>query len=149
VQLVCPDAWSTTGVLRSLIRAPERDELLVQAFRESGFLSCDEAIARVHWKFDVDEMEAKFRNGSGAQVLAHCRALLARHRAKEPFDWAAVLAGLRALHSSLPQLRTIELLERLYTRLYALHLRGVRVAQCWLERPRCQARACQGVVHHA
>ena len=39
-------ALSTSGVLRSLIRMPDA----VEAFADSGFLSCDRAIERVRWK---------------------------------------------------------------------------------------------------
>jgi hypothetical protein len=148
VQLVVPDIRSTTGVLRAVIRMPERDEDFVKAFTDSGFLSCDQAIARVRWKYDLGEMTAKYLGASGSPVLAHCRTLLARHRANEPFDWDAVLAGLRELNSWFPELRTIELLERLYTRLHALHVESVHVAQCWMDRPVRTGAATQGI-HHA
>jgi hypothetical protein len=32
-----------------------------------------------------------------------------------------------------PELRTIQLLEQLYARLYELHLKSLEVVQCWLD----------------
>lgn len=147
VQLVAPDIRSTTGVLRAVIRMPECDEQFARAFTDSGFLSCDQAIGRVRWKYDLDEMMAKYLSASGSPVLAHCRSVLARDRANEPFDWDSLLAELRTLRSWFPELRTIELLEQLYTRLHALHVESVRVARCWLERPAGIRSAFQGVQH--
>jgi hypothetical protein len=132
-QLISPGVVSTSGVLRALIRMPECDEQFAKAFTDSGFLSCDQVIERVRWKYDLAQMAAKHRSGSDAQVLEHCRTVLANHRAKQPLDWEAVLAELRKLNAWFPGLRTIQLLEQLYTRLHALHLKSVRVAQCWLE----------------
>jgi hypothetical protein len=148
VQPVSPGIRSTTGVLRALILVPELDGQFVKAFTDSGFLSCDEAIARVRWKLDLGEMEARHRDPAGPDVPAHCRALLARHHAGKPFDWDAVLVGLRTLNALFPELRTIELLERLYTRLHVLHLRSVDVARSWLHRHARVACVSQGG-HHA
>lgn len=148
VQLISPGVRSTTGVLRALIRMPERDEQFVRAFTDSGFLSCDRAIGRVRWMYDIEEMTALYRSASGAQVPQHCRALLARHRARQPVDWEAVLVELRTLRARFPELRTIELLEQLYTRLHALHIESVDVAGRWLARSGRAAPAVQGV-HHA
>ncbi len=114
IQLVSPGIASTSGVLRSLIRMPEWDEQFAKAFADSGFLSCDRAIERVRWKYDITEMMANRHDGSAWQVLEHCRALLAQHRTKQPLDWEAVLIELRTLISWFPELRTIQLLEQLY-----------------------------------
>jgi hypothetical protein len=147
VQLVSSGIRSTTGVLRCVIRMPEQDEQFAKAFADSGFLSCDQVIGRERWKYDLDEMAAKYSGASASQVLEHCRSLLARHRANEPFDWHDVLAGLQTLRSWLPELRTIELLERLYIRLHALHIESVHVAQCWTDRPTRTACAFHAMRH--
>jgi hypothetical protein len=133
IQLVSPGIPSTSGVLRSLIRMPERDEQFAKAFADSGFLSCDRAIERVRWRYDIVEMMAKQHEGSTWQLLEHCRTLLTQHRAKQPLDWDAVLTELRTLISWFPELRTIQLLEQLYARLYVLHTKSVLVVQCWLD----------------
>ena len=101
-------------MLRSLIRMPERDEQVAKAFADSSFLSCDRAIERVRWKYDIAEMMAKQHDGSAWQVLEHCCVLLMQHRTKQPVDWEAVLIELRTLISWFPELRTIQLLEQLY-----------------------------------
>jgi len=133
IQLVAPGIQSTSGVLRSLIRMPELDEQFVKAFVDSGFLSCDQAIGRAGWKYDITEMMAKQTDGSASEVRVHCRAVLSRHRMNQPLDWDAVLTELQTLNSWFPELRTIQLLEQLYARLYVLHIKSVRVAQCWLD----------------
>lgn len=134
VQLVSPGILSTSGVLRSLIRMPERDEQFAKAFADSGFLSCDRAIERVRWKYDILEMMAKQHDGSAWEVLEHCRALLTH-----PLDWDAVLIELQTLVSWFPELRTLQLLEQLYARLYMLRMKSVLAVQCWLD-----WRACMG-----
>jgi hypothetical protein len=133
VQLIEPGVRSTTGALRALISLPRRDAEFGKAFAESGFLSCDEAIARVRWRHDVAEMQAKLRSASGAQALAHCQALLARDGLKQPLDWDAVLADLATLAAWFPELHTVRQLEQLYTRLHSLHIQAVRVARCCLD----------------
>ena len=133
IQLVSPGILSTSGVLRSLIRMPERDEQFAKAFADSGFLSCDRTIERVRWKYDIREMMAKQHGGSAWQVLEHCRVLLKQHNTKQPLDWDAVLIELQTLISWFPELRTIQLLEQLYARLHVLHMKSVLVAQCWLD----------------
>lgn len=133
IALVSPGIASTSAALRSLIRMPQWDEQFAQAFAGSGFLSCDRAIERVRWKYEIGEMIAKQHGGSAWQVLEHCRVLLAQHRTKQPIDWDAVLAELQTLASWFPELRTVQLLEQLYGRLYVLHMKSVRAVQCWLE----------------
>jgi hypothetical protein len=133
VQLLAPGAQSTSSVLRALIRKPELDEQFAKAFTDSGFLSCDEVIGRARWKFDITEMMAKQAEGSGLEVLAHCGVMLTRHRLRQPLDWDAVLVDLRTLATWFPELRTLQLLVQLYTRLHALHAKSVLVAQCWLD----------------
>jgi hypothetical protein len=133
VQILAPGVRSTSGVLRALIRMPGRDADFAHAFTESGFMSCDEVIARVRWKYDIRAMADRERSGSASQVLKHCRAVLAGHRTRQPVDWNAVLLELQKLHAWFPELRTIVLLEQLYTRLYVLHVKGVLIAQCWLD----------------
>jgi hypothetical protein len=133
IQLVSPGILSTSGVLRSLIRMPEWDEQFAKAFADSGFLSCDLAIERVRWKYDIREMMSKQHGGSAWQVLEHCRVLLTQHHMKQPLDWDAVLIELQTLISWFPELRTIQLLEQLYARLYALHMKSVLAVQCWLD----------------
>ena len=128
VQLVSPGIVSTSGALRSLIRMPERDEQFAQAFADSGFLTCDRAIERVRWKYDILEMMAKQHDGSAWEVLEHCRALLTH-----PLDWDAVLIELQTLTSWFPELRTLQLLEQLYARLYMLRMKSVLAVQCWLD----------------
>lgn len=133
IQLVAPGIASTTGVLRSLIGMPQWDEQFAKAFADSGFLSCDRAVERVRWKYDIGEMMAKQHEGGSAwQVLEHCRMLLAQHHTKQPLDWDAVLIELQTLISWFPELRTIGLLEQLYARLYVLHMKSVLVVQWWL-----------------
>jgi hypothetical protein len=134
IQLVSPGILSTSAVLRSLIRMREWDEQFAKAFADSGFLSCDRAIERVRWKYDIREMVAKQQDGGSAwEVLEYCRALLTQHRTKQPVDWEAVLSELQTLISWFPELRTIQLLEQLYARLYMLHTKSVLVVQCWLD----------------
>src|SRR5215208_2385742 len=133
VQLVSPGILSTSAMLRSLILMPERDEQFAKAFADSGFMSCDRAIERVRWKYEIGEMMAKQHDGSAWEVLEHCRVLLAQHRTKQPVDWESVLLELQTLSSWFPELRTIQLLERLYARLYELHVISVGVVQCWLD----------------
>lgn len=133
LQLVSPGILSTSAALRSLIRMPEWDEQFAKAFAESGFLSCDRVIGQVRWKYDIREMAAKQDGGSAWETLEHCRDLLARHRTKQPVDWEAALAELRTLASWFPGLRTIQLLEQLYTRLHVLHMESVLVVRCWLD----------------
>src|SRR5690242_15490510 len=58
-RLVSPGVTSTSGVLRALIRMPECDEQFAKAFEDSGFLSCDQVIGRVRWKYDLAAMAAK------------------------------------------------------------------------------------------
>ena len=148
LQLVAPGVRSTTGALRALIAMPQCDAQFEKAFADSGFLSCDEVIGRVRWHYDLDEMSARYRGASAQQVLDHCRSLVARHDAGQPFDWEAVLGGLRALHAAFPELRTIEQLAQLYARLYALELASVHVAQRWLDRS-TRVRLVSEGVHHA
>lgn len=133
VQLVAPDILSTSAALRSLIRMPERDEQFAKAFADSGFLSCDRVIERVRWKYEIGEMMAKQDDGSAWEVLEHCRVLLKQHRTKQPVDWETVLIDLQTLISWFPELRTIQLLEQLYARLYKLHVESILVVQCWLD----------------
>jgi hypothetical protein len=133
IQLVSPGTLSTSGVLRSLIRMPERDEQFAKAFADSSFLSCDRAIERVRWKYDISEMMAKHHDGSAWQVLEHCRVLLMQQRTKQPVDWEAVLIELQTLNSWFPELRTIQLLEQLYARLHVLHMKSLLVVQSWLD----------------
>jgi hypothetical protein len=141
LRLLAPDVVSTNGVLRSLVRAPALDEQFSKALIDSGFLSCDEAIARSRWKFDLEAMLDKERSGSAALVLEHCRDVLSRRRTGRPVDWETVLDNLRTLRSWFPELRTIVLLERLYTRLHALQADAVLVAQAWLDLRACPANA--------
>jgi hypothetical protein len=133
IGLVSPGVLSTSGALRSLIQMPERDEQFAKAFTDSGFLSCDRAIERERWKYDIIEMMAKQHAGSAWQILEHCRVLLTQHRTKQPLDWDDVLMELQTLISWFPELRTIRLLEQLYARLYALHVKSVLAVQCWLD----------------
>lgn len=133
IQLVAPGVVSTSGVLRSLIRMPQWDEQFAKAFADSGFLSCDQAFERVHWKYDLTQMMANRQDGSAWQVLEHCRALLAQHRTKQPLDWDGVVVELETLNSWFPQLHTIQLLEQLYGRLQMLHTKSLVVAQRWLD----------------
>ena len=133
IGLVSPGVLSTSGVLRSLIQMPEWDEQFARAFADSDFLSCDRAIERVRWKYDISEMMSKQHDGSAWQVLEHCRVLLMQHRTKQPVDWEAVLIELRTLNSWFPELRTIQLLEQLYARLHVLHMKSVLVVQYWLD----------------
>ena len=154
VQLVAPGILSTSAVLRSLIRMPECDEHFAKAFADSGFLSCDRAIERVRWKYEIGEMMAKQDDGSAWEVLEHCRVLLTQHRTKHPVDWEAVLIELQTLISWFPELRTIQLLEHLYARLYELHVKSVLVVQRWLDWRAGMADAIPEVsvfqgVHHA
>lgn len=130
ILLVSPGVRSTNDVLRSLIRMPECDEQFAKAFAESGFLSCDQAIERVRWKYDSGEMMAELRRGSVSQVLEHCRVVLSDDGTKQPLDCEAVLTELKTLASWFPELRTIELLVQLYTRLHVLHVKSVLVARC-------------------
>lgn len=132
VQLVAPGTLSTSAVLRCLIRRPELDEPFARAFVESGFLSCDEVIARARWKYELAAMLARHEEGRDVEVLEQCRTVLRLHRIKQPLDWDAVLAELQALRAWFPELRTLQLLEQLYARLRALHLKSVRIAQRWL-----------------
>jgi hypothetical protein len=132
IQLVLPGTASTSGALRALIRNPQLDEEFTKAFAESGFLSCDHAMKRVRWKYDIKEMMAKQSAGSDSEVLKHCGAILWRHRMRQPLDWDTVLGELRMLMSWFPELRTLQLLEQLYARLHALHMKSVFVARCWL-----------------
>jgi len=133
LQLVSPGILSTSAALRSLIAMPEWDEQFAKAFAESGFLSCDRTIGQVRWKYDLGEMAAKQDGGSAWEVLELCRGLLERHRTRRPVDWEGALAELRTLASWFPELRTIGLLEQLYARLYALHMKSVLVVRCWLD----------------
>ena len=133
VQLLAPGAQSTSGVLRALIRRPELDEQFAKAFADSGFLSCDQVIGRASWKYDITEMRARQAQGASLEVLAHCGVMLSRQRLKQPLDWDAVLVDLRTLAAWFPELRTLQLLQQLYTRLHALHVKSVLVAQCWLD----------------
>jgi len=134
IQLVSPGILSTSAALRSLIRMPESDEQFAKAFADSGFLSCDRAVAQVRWKYDIGEMMAKQNESGGSawEVLEYCRGLLAQHRARQPVDWDAVLIELQTLISWFPELRTIQLLEQLYARLHVLHAKRVFVVQSWL-----------------
>jgi hypothetical protein len=132
-RLIAPGARSASDVLRTLIHKPELDEQFVMAFTESGFLSCDRVIGRASWKYSITEMMAKQAQGSGLEVLAHCGVMLSRHRLKQPLDWDAVLTDLRTLCAWFPELRTLELMQQLYTRLHALHVRSVQIAQCWCD----------------
>ena len=133
VQLLSPGVRSTTGALRALISQPHRDREFAKAFTDSGFMTCDEAIGRVHWRFDLGDMTAKYRSASGAHVMEHCRALLLRERGEQAFDWDAVLADLATLGEWFPELRTVRQLEQLYTRLHSLHIRSVHAARRFLE----------------
>jgi hypothetical protein len=133
IQLVAPGTLSTSGALRALIRMPERDAQFANAFTDSGFLSCHQAIERVHWKYDIGAMVAKQIGGSAWHLLEHCRDLLTQHRTRQPFDLDAVLIELQTLRSWFPELRTIQLLEQLYARLHVLHVKSVLTVQCWLE----------------
>ena len=123
---------STNGMLRSVIRMPERDEQFVGALAESGFLLCDQAIARVCWKHDLIEMLPKQDSGSAWEVMEHCSVLLTQHRTRQPVDLEAVLLELRTLNSWFPELRTIQVLEQLYGRLYVLYMKSVLVEHHWL-----------------
>lgn len=152
IQLVSPGNLSTSSVLRALIRTPEWDEQFAKAFADSGFLSCDRAIEQARWKYDIKEMMAKGNDGSASELLEHCRVLLAQHRTKQPLDWEAVVIELQTLASWFPELRTIQLLEQLYSRLYVLHIKSVLVVQCWLDWRSGMADAIHGSgqeVHHA
>jgi len=133
IRIASPDVVSTNGVLRSLVRAPALDEPFSKALAASGFLSCDEAIARSRWKFDLEGMLEKERSESAALVLEHCRNVLARRHTGRPVDWEAVLDNLGTLRSWFPELRTIEQLEQRYTSLHALHEKALLVAQRWVE----------------
>jgi hypothetical protein len=133
VQLVSPGTWSTSDVLRALIRRPDRDEPLAKAFADSGFLSCDRAIERARWKYDIGLMAARHQGGADFELMEHCRLILQDHRAKQPLDWKAVLLELQTLDEWFQELRTIGLLRRLYARLHVLHVKAVLVAQSWLE----------------
>lgn len=132
IQLVSPGILSTSAGLRSLIQMPEHDERFAKAFAESGFLSCDSTIAQVRWKYDIKDMIAKQQGTPPWEVLEHCRTLLAQHRTKQPVDWEGALAELHTLCSWFPELRTVQLLERLYTRLHLLHTKSVLVVHAWL-----------------
>jgi hypothetical protein len=147
IQLVSPGTQSTSAALRSLIRMPELDAQFAKAFTDSGFLTCDEVIGRCRWKYDLSEMMARHAQGSDVEVLEQCRTVLWRHRMKQPLDWDAVLVQLQTLGSWFPELRTIQLLQQLYARLHALHLRSVHVAQCWLDRPAGTNGAVEGSRH--
>jgi hypothetical protein len=133
IQLVSPGMLSTSGVLRALIRRPDWDEPFAKAFADSGFLSCDQAIERVRWKYDIGLMVARHQGGADFEVVEHCRSVLQGHRAKLPLDWEAVLLELQTLGEWFPELRTIQLLRQLYARLHVLHVKAVLVAQSWLE----------------
>jgi hypothetical protein len=133
VQLFSPGILSTSGVLRSLIRMPDCDEQFANAFLNSGFLSCDQTIERVRWKYEIEEMMAKQHDGSVWEVLDHCKVLLTQHRTNLPVNWEAVLIELRTLGAWFPELRTIQLLEQLYSKLYVLHMKSVLVVQRWLD----------------
>lgn len=133
VQLVSPGILSTSGVLRSLIRMPQCDEQFANAFLDSGFLSCDRTIGRVRWKYEFAELKAKQHDGSVWEVLDHCKVLLTQHRTKQPVDWETVLIELKTLRAWFPELRTIQLLEQLYARLYVLHMKSVLAVQAWLD----------------
>ena len=133
IQLVSPGILSTSAGLRALIRMPGQDELFAKAFAESGFLSCDHMIETARWKYDIGEMVARQHGGSPWEVLEHCRSLLVQHRTKQPVDWEALLVELQTLISWFPELRTIQLLEQLYTRLHVLHVKSVLVAHGWLD----------------
>jgi hypothetical protein len=87
----------------------------------------------VRWKYEIGEMMAKLHDGSAWEVLEHCRVVLTQQRTKQPVDWEAVLIELQTLSSWFPELRTIQLLEQLYARLYELHLKSLEVVQCWLD----------------
>ena len=132
MRLVSPDVISTNGVLRTLVRTPGLDAPIAKVLADSGFLSCDALIARSSWRFELQEMLEREHTAS-AQVLEHCRDVLARHRTGRPFDWEEVLDNLRTLRSWFPELRTIEQLEQLYGRLHVLHAKAVLVAQLWLD----------------
>jgi hypothetical protein len=133
LQLVAPGVQSTSGALRALIRMPQLDEQFAKAFADSGFLSCDQAIGRARWKYELSEMMAKQCEGSGSEILAHCDDVLSRQTTKQPLDWDTVLAELRTLAAWFPELRTIQLLQQLYARLHALHVKSVLVAKCWVD----------------
>jgi CheY-like chemotaxis protein len=134
IRLFSPGALSTNGVLRTLIRMPELDAQFLAAFTDSGFLSCDEVAEGARWKYDLDEMIARMRGGATAQVLEHCRALLTQQREKQSVDWEAAVGELRILNSWFPELRTLERLTQLYTRLAGMHEQSVHVAQCCMDR---------------
>jgi hypothetical protein len=133
LQLLSPGVLSTSAGLRALVRMPEQDEQFARAFEGSGFLSCDRSIEKARWKYDLGEMMAKQHGGSPFEVLEHCRSLLAQHRTKQPVDWDAVLMELQTLMTWFPELRTIRLLEQLYTRLHVLHMKSVLVVHRWLD----------------
>lgn len=133
IQLVSPGVLSTSAALRALVGMPEQDEQFAKAFEASGFLSCDRTIGQARWKYDLGEMMAKQHGGSPFEVLEHCRSLLAQHRTKQPVDWDAVLMELQTLMTWFPELRTIRLLEQLYTRLQVLHMKSVLVVHRWLD----------------
>ncbi|WP_205960446.1 response regulator transcription factor [Ramlibacter henchirensis] len=143
-RLIPPGPQSTTGVLRAVIGTPALDEAFAQALADSGFLSCDKALEQARWKYDIEEMLAKERSGGAGQVLEHCRSVLAQHRTRQPFDWDAVLAELQTLASWFPELRTLHLLEQLYTRLQALHVQAVLAAELWVGRGSARS---MGVAH--
>jgi hypothetical protein len=133
IQPLAPGVQSTSGALRALIRSPELDAHFAKAFTDSGFLWCDQVIGRARWKYDITDMMAKRSDRSDSEVLAHCGMVLSRHRMKQPFDWDAVLTELEMLTSWFPELRTIQLLDQLYTRLNDLHVKSVLAAQGWLD----------------
>jgi hypothetical protein len=133
IQLVSPGVLSTSGALRALVRMPNRDEDFAKAFTDSGFLSCDRALERVRWKYDLREMMTRQHGASAWDVLEHARQLLAQHRTKQPVDWNVTLAELQTLVSWFPELRTIRLLREVYARLQVLHMKSILVVQCWLE----------------
>jgi hypothetical protein len=124
-------------VLRCLIRTPNHDQKFAKAFKDSGFLSCDEVLALVRWKYDLGEMLAEQAGGSVLQVLEHCESVISQDRSKQPLNWHAMLDELQRLRSWFPELRTLRLLEQLYLRLYVLHLKSVLVARYWLDWRAC------------
>ena len=133
IQLISPGVVSTSGALRSLIRMPQWDEEFAKAFADSGFLSCSRVLERARWKYDIKEMIAMHHAGSAWQVLEHGRTLLTQHYTKQPLDWSCAHAELHTLVSWFPELRTLQLLDQLYERLYVLHMKSVLVVQCWLD----------------
>jgi hypothetical protein len=133
VQLVAPGMLSTSGVLRALIRMQQWDAAFANAFADSGFLSCDQVIEKVRWKYDIAAMVARHQDGADFEVLEHCRRVLQGHRARLSLDWEAVLLELRTLNAWFPHLRTIQLLRQLYARLHVLHAKEVVTAQSWLQ----------------